>query len=393
MLSPVAPRSILSGFAASAGVTSPRRDGVESALRKTFGARDVVLTDSGTSALVLALRLTQPQSASVAMPAYACVDLMAAALHAGVTVRLYDTDPETLGPDLASVRAACARGARTIVVAPLYGYPIDMPAIQRVAAEYGAFVIEDAAQGAGGTLEGVRSGSGGHVAVLSFGRGKGTTGGSGGALLVHDASLSDATATMRSRLETPTRGTREVIVLAAQWFFGRPALYALPASIPALKLGETVYHPAHDPRGIAAAASRVVVDALARDPEEVAQRRTRAQRLARAAARRFAAVRPIPGADPGYLRLALRTREAHAESAPRLGALRGYPSTLDEYEETRAALAAGEQAGHGARELRDRLLTVPTHSRVGPGDLARLEAWLETPAVAATAHRSLRNAS
>jgi dTDP-4-amino-4,6-dideoxygalactose transaminase len=156
---------------------------VAETLRERFGARDVILTDSGTSALILALRSLLPQGATIAYPAYACVDLTAVALRARMRVRLYDLDPATLSPDLDSVRAAIGRGVDAIVVAHLYGYPADVAGVEELAALHGIPVIEDAAQGAGGTVRGMRLGSLGDVSILSFGRGKGTTCGSGGALL------------------------------------------------------------------------------------------------------------------------------------------------------------------------------------------------------------------
>src|SRR5437764_10909928 len=83
---------------------------LERALATRFGARDVVLTDSGTSALVLALRAVLRPGGTVALPAYACVDLLAAAEATPARVRLYDVDPATLSPDLTSVDAALRRG-------------------------------------------------------------------------------------------------------------------------------------------------------------------------------------------------------------------------------------------------------------------------------------------
>ncbi|MDQ3520445.1 MAG: DegT/DnrJ/EryC1/StrS family aminotransferase, partial [Gemmatimonadota bacterium] len=73
-------------------------------LTERFGAQAVALTDSGTSALVLALRLAAGAGGTVAFPGYACIDLAAAARFAGVRVRLYDVDPASLSPDLDSVR-------------------------------------------------------------------------------------------------------------------------------------------------------------------------------------------------------------------------------------------------------------------------------------------------
>jgi hypothetical protein len=49
--------------------------------------------------------------------------------------------------------------------------------VKRLAAQAGAVVVEDAAQAAGGTLHNRPVGTQGSLAVLSFGRGKGLTGG------------------------------------------------------------------------------------------------------------------------------------------------------------------------------------------------------------------------
>ena len=82
---------------------------VRSALSTRYDARAVALTDSGTAALVIAMRLAAPRG-TVALPAYGSVDLIAAAVRARVRVRLYDVDPADPSPDLDSVRQVLARG-------------------------------------------------------------------------------------------------------------------------------------------------------------------------------------------------------------------------------------------------------------------------------------------
>ncbi|HEX8361985.1 MAG TPA: DegT/DnrJ/EryC1/StrS family aminotransferase, partial [Longimicrobium sp.] len=146
-------------------------------LRERFGARHVALCASGTHALQCAL--ARAGGAPVALPAYACYDLATAAVGAGVCVALYDVDPASLAPDPASLERVLAAGARLVVVAPLYGIPVDWPALERLATVYGARLIEDAAQGHGASLGGRALGSLGEMSVLSFGRGKGWTGGGG----------------------------------------------------------------------------------------------------------------------------------------------------------------------------------------------------------------------
>src|SRR5688500_14956169 len=104
VFSPIAPWSLLRGSAAALGLMAERVDALTVKLSAAFDAREAVLTDSGTSALVLALRSVAPAGGEVAFPAYGCIDLIAAAVRAGVRVALYDVDPETLSPDLDSVR-------------------------------------------------------------------------------------------------------------------------------------------------------------------------------------------------------------------------------------------------------------------------------------------------
>lgn len=378
--SPVSPGA-LGGAAWSAllgGVGASRA--VASALRMRFGAPQIVLTDSGTSALVMALRLTAGEGGTVAFPGFACVDLAAAARYAQVRVRLYDLDPRTMSPDLESVQAVLRRGVRAIVVAHLFGFPADVPAVHTLAREHGVSVIEDAAQAAGGLLAGRPLGALGALAVLSFGRGKGISGGHGGALLGFDPRFDDLLGREARRLGRPARGVRALAVAGAQWALGRPALYGIPAAVPALRLGEMVYHPAHEPRALPVAAASLVGRALAAAPAELAQRRRTAGTLA-AAVREggdITAVALLPEASSGYLRFPVRDAGGRSER-PELGILRSYPRTLHEQEELRPVLAAGEPPTPGAEALRRTLFTLPTHRWVRRDDLERMIDWLRVP--------------
>lgn len=376
--SPVSPLSLPAGIAAACGLRSSDHHDVIDALRLRYRASDVLLTDSGTSALILALRALVPRGGIVAYPAYACIDLTTAALGAGVTVRLYDVDPMTLSPDLDSVREAVKRGVDAIVVGHLFGYPADVVGVQRIAAEHGIPVIEDAAQGAGGSLRGKPLGSLADVSILSFGRGKGMTSGSGGALLVRTHALAAWTDGVRGRLGAGPNGGKEVFTLAAQWLLSHPMLYRIPASVPALRLGEMVYHAPREPGPMAATAAALLPTALVMDDREIAGRRARAgDILSRLnGAGRMSPVRSIPEGESGYLRLALLDSVGDVSPFPALGALRGYPATLEQHPQLRPILAPLERAGKGAIQLRDRLFTLPTHSGVQRRDVSRIARWM-----------------
>jgi perosamine synthetase len=387
--SPIRASALLRAGMVAVGAGEPAAARVRAALAARYGARAVALTDSGTAALVLALGIAVRPGATVALPAYACVDLIAAAVRARLRVRLYDIDPRTLGPDLDSLRRALGRGAQVVVVAHLYGYAADIPSVRALADAAGAYVIEDAAQHAGGRLGGLVLGTFGPLTVLSFGRGKGTTGGRGGALLATRgadeatvARVADWAAHVGGAGETARApvGVGDLGRAVAQWALGRPAVYGVPASMPGLRLGETVYRAAHEPHSLSRAAAALVEFSLARMDADRAARAHRAQwyveRLARSSPVRL--VQPIAGAEPGFLRLPVLTASSgggYLAAAPVLGIVRTYPRPLGEEPAIAAVLCAREPATPGAREICSSLLTLPTHDGVTDADAEKVMQW------------------
>jgi dTDP-4-amino-4,6-dideoxygalactose transaminase len=348
---------------------------VGDSLATTFAARNVLLTDSGTSALVLALRALVGPDGIVAMPAYACVDLVAAARCADVRVRFFDLDPNTLSPDMDSLQRIIDSGVSAIVVAHLYGFPADMPAVMSAARVAGIPVIEDAAQHACATIAGRRAGSFGDLAVLSFGRGKGTTSGRGGALLTsRNAELPGA---VPNELEPGHSGFTDLTLAWASWMLGRPSIYGIPAAIPALHLGETVYHEAGEPAAMSHGAV-ALLDRTLRGMDNAARvRRENAAILASGASqsRHVKAIEAIDGATSGYLRFPVLLR-GELRDDPKLGIAHGYPTALPDETPTQPILVQSSDPLHGARELARRLVTLPTHHMVASAELAQLSNWL-----------------
>lgn len=377
VLSPVSTRGLIDGLSAVVGMRPGDDRRVIEALSARYNAPNVLLTNSGTSALILALTSTRRSGGTVALPGYGCVDLTAAAIGAGMKVRLYDLDPRTLSPDLDSVRGVLARGVDALVVAHLYGYPADVPGVQGLADEHGVRVIEDAAQAAGGSLNNRLLGSLGDTSILSFGRGKGMTAGGGGALLARTAELAERMTPLHDELGAASSGALALVTLAAQSMLARPSLYRLPASLPGLKLGEMVYKPPRAARSLPAASAALLLSALAMDDAEVKRRQQTASRLLDILSRSNAlqAVRAIVCGKSGYLRLAAVDTRGGKLPHRSIGAVRGYPLTLGEHPQLQSRLLPGERAGKGSETLRNKLFTLPTHSRVTDADLARLDAW------------------
>lgn len=351
-----------------------------------LGCTGVRRTDSGTTALGAGLRAANP--ALVALPAWGCYDLATAAVAADVPVWLYDLDPTTLGPEPRSLANAVAAGADVVVIAHLYGVPVNVPA---VAAAFGpgVLIVEDAAQGAGIQVGGRAAGTLAPLGVFSFGRGKGITGGRGGALVANGVRGAELLGRAGALLADGQRGFRELIPLAAQWVLARPSLYGLPSSLPWLGLGETVYrHPAPWRKQSAVSAGTLAYTLQLAEREGV-RRKRHAERLLAAVGvvQGLTAIRGPAGTTPGWLRLpVLFSRNAPSaaalQSGRRLGVMPAYPRILAELPALRDRLRNAEEKHPGAETLATRLVTLPTHGLLQAKDLEALEHWLVMAAAA-----------
>jgi perosamine synthetase len=385
--SPLPVEAILAGAAGLLSGAGAARSAVATALTRSFGAGGILLTNSGTGALTVAIgaSLADIGSGSVALPAYGCYDLATAAVGAGAPVLLYDLDPATLAPDVPSLCRALERGARAVVLVHPYGVPVDPAPVRQAAEIAGARLIEDAAQGAGAHLRGRPLGALGDLAVLSFGRGKGNTAGRGGALLAHGSGGTAVLARARAKVAPAGRGLREFVQLNAQWLLGRPSLYVIPASLPFLNLGETVYHPPSPVRGLSAVAIRTLATTWQRGEHEASVRRRHAERLL---AQSGSGLTPVPvpaGSGAGYLRLPFvaspsARAAAEAAGARALGIMPGYPRALCDLPGFGERILNRGDEFPGARLLSRRLITLPVHSRLTERDLAALEAWVAAAA-------------
>lgn len=374
--SPLSAAALWRGFRV---VSSDVAAAAESELREYLKARGytnrVDLTDSGTSALTLAIGLAAT-GRPIAIPAYGCFDLATAVDASGLQFLLYDLDPATLGPARGAVEATVASGAGAVVVAHLYGLPVHIPAL-RAQLPADIAIVDDAAQGVGATLDSQPLGAHGDFGVLSFGRGKGLTGGSGGALLMNrPAAAPELPAAKGSTL-------RELITTAAQCMLARPGLYALPRALPFLGLGETHYRPPQAATGISPFALGVLSAGVSQVQAEDDRRRRTAADYRRALSDVPALDLPpdLPGA--GWLRFPVLVREsalaqARDAASAGLGIMPGYPKILADLEgfgDRRLNRAADFP---GARTLAERLFTLPTHGALAPRDVEAVIARVRT---------------
>ena len=358
-------------------------------LAEERGAERVILYGSGTQALQVALRAAvDTVGGAVALPAYSCFDVATAAVAAKVAVRFYDVEPETLGPDLPSLEAALEAGAHVVVAGPLYGIPLDWSPVQEIAQRHGAILVEDAAQAHGCRTETCEAGMFGDLSILSFGRGKGWTGGAGGALLMRSPNVDSSSVAMATAEAGDPDGLVLLLKTLAQWALGRPSLYGLPSAVPRLGLGETHYR---EPTAAGPMERRAAALALGTREASLAEarhRRSAAESLLRAL--EAVGLTPDPvrtvalreGPLPGYLRLPVLLPDGisgfpSVRRANALGIARGYPIPLPELAPLQPFHVGAASAFPGAERLAQRLVTLPTHSLMRRGDRERIVREIE----------------
>ena len=166
----------------------------EAELAQFLGARFVRGVNTGTDALVVALRalgigpgdevITQANTFNATVGAITLV---------GAEPVLVDVDPETFLIDKQQLSNAIGPRTRVLMPVHLYGKPTPMAEIVALAEAHGLFVIEDAAQAIGARIEGQSVATFGHFGCFSFHPSKNlSAAGDGGAVVARNAELDEA---------------------------------------------------------------------------------------------------------------------------------------------------------------------------------------------------------
>jgi dTDP-4-amino-4,6-dideoxygalactose transaminase len=180
----------------------------EQAIKDFTGAQEVLATNTGTSAIHLALIAAGVGPGDVVI----CQSFTFAASanpirYLGGIPVFVDSEPDTWNMDpeaLEQAILACKNGElknvspqneitsipaqipKAIIPVHLYGMPAKMQEINRIAKRFGIPVIEDAAEALGSRYKGISCGTLGNYGIISFNGNKIITTSGGGVLLSHD---------------------------------------------------------------------------------------------------------------------------------------------------------------------------------------------------------------
>ena len=141
----------------------------EEAFAGYIGVKHCVGVNSGTDALILALRACGVQTGDeVITVSHTAVATVAAIEAAGGLAVLADIDTQRRCIEPNVLESLITPKTKVILPVHLYGQPADMERILTLARAYGLKVIEDCAQAHGAAINGKKVGSFGDIACFSF---------------------------------------------------------------------------------------------------------------------------------------------------------------------------------------------------------------------------------
>ena len=186
----------------------PRLPQFEAALSARLSGLPVSAVSSGTAGLHLAVRAAGIEAGDeVVTTPFSFVASANCLLYEGARPVFCDIDPRTLNIDPEA--AAAALGERTTGLLPvhIFGYPADMPALERLAAEHGLWVVEDSCEALGAQhADGTPVGARGNPAVFAFYPNKQVTTGEGGAVVCPERRLNQRVDSERNQGRAPDMG-------------------------------------------------------------------------------------------------------------------------------------------------------------------------------------------
>ena len=178
---------IESGWISSEG---PFVEKFETKFCETVDRKYGVAVSSGTAALDIAIEALGIKAGDeVIVPTFTIISCIAQILRCGAIPIFVDSDIETWNMDISQVESKITSKTKAIMVVHIYGLPVDIDPILRLAQQNNLWVIEDAAQMLGQTYKNRPCGSFGDISVFSFYPNKHITTGEGGMLVTNNEQL------------------------------------------------------------------------------------------------------------------------------------------------------------------------------------------------------------
>ncbi|MBL7138602.1 MAG: DegT/DnrJ/EryC1/StrS family aminotransferase [Bacteroidales bacterium] len=170
----------------------PFIDRFEHAFAEYHGIKHAITTHNGTIALHLALVAAGiGPGDEVIIPDLTFVATANAVRYCQAVPVLTDVNPLDWNIDLQAIREKITPKTKAIIPVHLYGNPVLMEELVKLAGEHHLLIIEDCAEAIGALVRNRKVGTFGHISCFSFFGNKVITTGEGGMCITNDDSMAD----------------------------------------------------------------------------------------------------------------------------------------------------------------------------------------------------------
>jgi len=359
----------------------------EDELRIYFGVKHVFLVSSGKAALTLILQSLSEITGrkEVVIPSYTCFSVPSAIVKTGLKPIICDVAENDINYDTDHLQEVVGESTLCVIATHLFGIPCNLEPVLSVTRSAGNYVVEDCAQAMGAELNGQKAGTIGDVGFFSLGRGKNLCAVSGGIIVTNNDTLAKILGKQYSRLKTPALTTQLISLCVAifLYVFSRPSLYWFPASLPFLKIGQTIYSTKFSIEKLAGFNAGLAANWKWKLESFNKARRERADIYkGKIKDNGLVLIKEPAKSLPVYLRFPLitsspaeRNMTCERLASAGLGASPGYPTGIAEIPELDLTAEKKARCQMG-NKLAKRIVTLPTHPQAEAGEINRMGAMI-----------------
>ena len=192
---------ISTGWISSEG---PFVEQFEKGISTLTGRKHAIAVCNGTAAIDVAIEsLGINKGDELIVPSFTIISCLQQIIRLGAVPVVIDSDLSTWNMDIRKIEEKITLKTKAIMVVHIYGLPVDMIPVLKLAERYSLKIIEDAAEMIGQTCSDKPCGSFGDISTFSFYPNKHITTGEGGMILTDNDDLAKACKSLRNLCFTP----------------------------------------------------------------------------------------------------------------------------------------------------------------------------------------------
>lgn len=176
------------------------------------GCKFGVAVSSGSTALHLAVAASNILPGDeVLVSASTNIATALSIVHNGAIPVPVDSEEETWNLNIDLIESLITKKTKAIIPVHLFGHPVDMDPLMKLAKKYNLMVIEDCAESHGAEYKGRKTGSFGNMGCYSFYANKIITTGEGGMVVTNDEVLADKLRLLRNLAFSEPRFVHKIL--------------------------------------------------------------------------------------------------------------------------------------------------------------------------------------